>query len=227
MNTAEKNIKRINKNIIILIAILGLLVLQLIAIGLSKAKKIIEISAEVIDKENIVENVEEKINILDDAQGKYIVLPRLANDKAVDIWYVQDKEYTSGEKIYLSQEEVEKNKIKVVVKYLKKDNKYYQVKKVQIGDNQSEVEGYLEKNARVTIEKNDIGEIDSLFKGDIFGVYRIRCVEGNGNEIKSNEEKKITIKEMDGKYNYYFYEVEKKKEYIDKKDDEEIKDALR
>lgn len=137
--------KKINKKrILILIGLIILILLEIKAFRDSKAEKIIDISANCKDSQELIED--EKITIQAVNEGKdgiSITLPELVNEKKVSKYLIANQEIVTkneekeensvneqknentkefeeklpGEKIYLTQEEKDKLNIDLVVEY--------------------------------------------------------------------------------------------------------------
>ena len=137
--------KKINKKrILILIGLIILILLEIKAFRDSKAEKIIDISANCKDSQELIEDENVTIQAVNEGKdGISITLPELVNEKKVSKYLIANQEIVTkneekeensvneqknentkefeeklpGEKIYLTQEEKDKLNIDLVVEY--------------------------------------------------------------------------------------------------------------
>ena len=137
--------KKINKKrILILIGLIILILLEIKAFRDSKAEKIIDISANCKDSQELIEDEKATIQAVNEGKnGISIILPEFVNEKKVSKYLMTNQEVVTkneekdensvneqknestkefeeklpGEKIYLTQEEKDKLNIDLVVEY--------------------------------------------------------------------------------------------------------------
>ena len=81
--------ERINrKKLILIIFLLVAIVTELIAIGLSKANKTIQIEMTINDYSKVIDSVKYQISAIDNGAGYYITLPETINSNIVSKYYV-------------------------------------------------------------------------------------------------------------------------------------------
>ncbi len=135
---AYKNTNNKNTRIYLVIGILVLLLLQFIALGLSRAQRLIEIEVTVKDSENLVADQNIILNAIDSGDsGHFILLPEKVNSVYTIGYHVEnteildinpDDEETDGEiydysvlnagdKIFLNEEELANREVEITVEY--------------------------------------------------------------------------------------------------------------
>ncbi len=256
--------KKINKKkIIILLLIMGLIILEIIALRSSSAENIIEMSATIVDNHGNLANVETILNAIDgDTSGYYILLPENIEGKIISRYIIENKSIISeneeeenieaeeteddieqnntenveseeqsqdltlqddlendnetatvsneqneiiangierlpGEKIYLTEEELENKSITLVVEYDTKTTEsvilYNQTISQNIDDEKNiSISGYMPNGAEIIIEEltyEDIEEPISDYINDstyISVIYDIK-ISYDGQEYEPDE----------------------------------------
>ena len=170
--------KNNKKNIIWLIISLIILIITIKAFSNSRANKIVEIEANIIDKESLIKDEQVKLNGINEGEkGTSITLPNEINEKVVTKYFIEKKtlneqnkteikneiiEKTAGEKIYLTKEEEKNKKISLKVEYeikkVKEENLYKKILKVEKNEknkieNNITVTGFMPKDATLKIQR--------------------------------------------------------------------------
>ena len=136
---AYKNTNNKNTRIYLVIGILVLLLLQFIALGLSRAQRLIEIEVTVKDSENLVADQNIILNAIDSGDsGHFILLPEKVNSVYTIGYHVENTEIlesnpddeetddeepsgyyvlNAGDKIFLNEEELTNREVEIVVEY--------------------------------------------------------------------------------------------------------------
>ncbi len=93
--------KKVNKKKIAIISLLFLIIIiELLALGLSSAEKIKEINIKVVDSEKKLEDFSFKINAYDSGKsGYYITLPETVNNIVAEKYLVSKKEINTSSEI--------------------------------------------------------------------------------------------------------------------------------
>ena len=237
--------KKLNFKKVIGASVLALLTLiELFALGLSKANKVSSINLHVKDSDNILN----EYIIITDTQdggesGYYIELPQFINYKQIEAYEIEEKEIIAkttdeqeeneatdnslakvekkpGDKLFLTQDELNDNQITLEVKYDKKeiDNKtLYNTRLQKLADeeqteedelNTIELKGYIPnattlKIAELSDEENELLDNIDLKDYQVAKKYIIQL--GNNGETyenKSEEDYFISISPIDGKKEY-------------------------
>ena len=104
--------KKVNKNKIAIISLLFLIVLiELLALGLSNAEKTKEINIKVVDSEQKIEDYSFKIDAYNSGEsGYYITLPETVNNMLVKSYFVTKKEINTKDNLS-AENKVEENTI--------------------------------------------------------------------------------------------------------------------
>ncbi len=210
--------KKLKKGkIIILIVLLILIIFELVAFRNSRAEKIIPINATFTDTAEKVSVITETIDAKSEAESGYtVILPDMVNNKKVNKYFVTPKtinettgsngtlenvekiEMLPGDKIYLTDEELELKKLDLSIEYDKKDDLYNQKLIANSDKFNIEVEGYFPLDANLIIEttgkealNNDIDKF--LYTTTFDAAYKV-FIQQNGKEFKPTDDIKITFK---------------------------------
>ena len=118
------------KRITMLILLICLIILQIKAFTDSQANKILEITLAAKDNKAILEDSLVVIEAIDEGESGYsFILPEIVNEKRVSKYYITEKSIESGEeisnevekipgeKIYLTEEEIQSGQIEVKAEY--------------------------------------------------------------------------------------------------------------
>ena len=236
--------KKINKRkIFILIVLVISIIIEVRVFTRSRADKLIDISINVKDENNLINNNIVNLQAIDENNAGYaITLPEFINGNKISKYIIEEKkevkkenqnevieennvinqdlekienteinkvEKAVGEKIYLTNEELENKQININVEYDKKekDDKILYFKQIEqeYNNNKIRVEGYLPNLSALSIEKIEKEEIENLVKQymseatSLKVIYDIKIISEN-TEVKPkefNEEIKVTINGMD------------------------------
>lgn len=236
--------KKINKRkIFILIVLVISIIIEVRVFTRSRADKLIDISINVKDENNLINDNIINLQAIDENNAGYaITLPEFINGNKISKYIIEEKkevkkenqnevieennvinqdlekienteinkvEKAVGEKIYLTNEELENKQININVEYDKKekDDKILYFKQIEqeYNNNKIRVEGYLPNLSALSIEKIEKEEIENLVKQymseatSLKVIYDIKIISEN-TEVKPkefNEEIKVTINGMD------------------------------
>ena len=209
--------KKLNKGkIIILIVLLILIIFELVAFRNSRAEKILPISATYTDLEGKVEAVTINIEAKNEEESGYsVILPDVVENKKVLKYSVTQKaiingntanqseeetemELLPGDKLYLTDEELENKKIELKLEYDTKDNLYNQKISANNDKFDIDVEGYFPLNAKLSseiVEKEALNQdIDKFLYTTTWDVAYKVAIKGDGQEFKPTEDVKISFK---------------------------------
>ncbi len=210
--------KKLKKGkIIILIVLLTLIIFELVAFRNSRAEKIIPIIATFTDTAEKVSVIKETIDAKSEAESGYtVILPDMVNNKKVTKYFVTQKTINEktgsnetlenaekvamlpGDKIYLTDEELELKKLDLSIEYDKKDDLYNQKLIANSNKFNIEVEGYFPLDSNLIIETTDKetlnNDIDKFLYTTTFDVAYKVLIQQNGKEFKPTEDIKITFK---------------------------------
>jgi len=193
-------IKINKKRIAILIVLIIIIIVEMIAFGLSRAKNIKEISVSIIDTQQMLKIHVDTLNAIDGGEsGYYIILPETINSKFISKYIINEKqiyedengneieeteeienkvttavEKVPGDKIYLTQTELESKAIELSVVY---DTKSYnseilykkQLEEI-INNKKIVITGYMPAEAEIEIldiEEQSKEKIEDLIKEKI------------------------------------------------------------
>ena len=210
--------KKINKKrIILLIILICLLILQIKAFTDSQANKVLEITLSAKDSKSILEDSLVTLEAIDEGKSGYaLILPEVVNEKRVSKYYITEKnietdkevdttnvmnksteeavssktEKKAGDKIYLTEEEIQNQRLEIDVEYdtITEGNTmlYYEEKETKLKDGKIiMLEGYVENGTKVKIEsrpKEEITQIDTyLNEYTFYSAYNI-CLEKESTE---------------------------------------------
>lgn len=213
--------KKLKKGkIIVLILLLILIIFELVAFRNSRAENIIQISATYTDFANKVTAITEIIEAKSENENGYsIVLPNIVNNKKVLKYYVIQKsindntttnsaeedveannsiEMLPGDKLYLTNDELEAKKIELKLEYDTKDNLYNQKLTANSDKFNIEVEGYFPLNSELnleTVEKEALNQdIDKFLYTTTWDVGYKLSILAEEQEFKPTEDVKVTFK---------------------------------
>ena len=171
------------KRIAMLILLICLIILQIKAFTDSQANKILEITLAAKDNKAILEDSLVVIEAIDEGESGYsFILPEIVNEKRVSKYYITVKSIESeeeisnevekipGEKIYLTEEEIQSGQIEVKAEYdsiTEEENVfYYEIKQVELEDGRIvTLEGYIENGTTLKVEnvlRENITQIDNI-----------------------------------------------------------------
>lgn len=180
--------KKINKkSIIILIVLIILIIIGLRAFNESRANKTIEITASFKDINGLLND--EKSTLVATTEGENgiaVVLPEFANEKKIIKYIIEEKDIVEdnetsqensqnkgrtieklpGEKIYLTQEEIENSSITLEICYdtITVDEQILYNKKISYKDEDEfeliTVLGYMPQNTRLELTESDISSLE-------------------------------------------------------------------
>lgn len=183
--------KRIKKKKIgILIFLVLIIIIEIIAFSDSRADKTID--TQVIFSE-INSTEEQEVGMMSaingEESGYYIILPEVINDKRVSKYLIIDKEIIKeepkdenninetqvekfpGDKVFLTEEEIENSSITIKVQYDTKKIGETELYKKQIESTQEEklikIIGYMPRNAEIKVEKVSIEQVEEIAKEHI------------------------------------------------------------
>ena len=187
--------KKINKKrIILLIILICLLILQIKAFTDSQANKVLEITLSAKDSKSILEDSLVTLEAIDEGKSGYaLILPEVVNEKRVSKYYITEKnietdkevdttnvmnksteeavssktEKKAGDKIYLTEEEIQNQRLEIDVEYdtITEGNTmlYYEEKETKLKDGKIiMLEGYVENGTKVKIESRPKEEITQI-----------------------------------------------------------------
>lgn len=178
--------KKLNKKKILLLIILIILIIIEIKAGVgSKANKVLEITANMIDNSGLLSDETCKIQAVSEKEsGMAITLPNIINQKKVEKYIVDVKqidqnsdtqevtvnqqERNPGEKVYLSEEEIKNEKIDLKVKYETKEKSgqilYNKVIEEEVEEHKITLTGFMPNNAKLKVEKVDNQKVEETVK---------------------------------------------------------------
>lgn len=200
--------------VIILILLLILIIFEIIAFRNSRAEQVIQVSAEFHDINEKVAISTLTIEAVDENEsGYYLNLPNEINNKKIARYYIKAKEIASGnemyssnlgteknpgDKIYLTEQEVEEQKIIFDIEYDIKDDLYYQRLDATTEKYSIEVEGYLPLDAELVVTEQNKQELNQNINMYIDSIVEFQnayklTINSNGQEIINNEELSISF----------------------------------
>ena len=176
--------KTIRKQLVIAIILIIVLILIIKFFNDSKADDIIEINANISDNTGLLSDENFMIQAVNEEENGYaITLPDVINNKKIIKYFIESKEIVnsqessnesieqspqivekfSGEKIYLTEEEVSNKQMTLDVEYDTKQkyekNLYNQVLEKDIEENNVTITGYLPSGAEISLEKADLASV--------------------------------------------------------------------
>ena len=186
----KKIFKKKNTRIYILVGLLILFFLQFLALGLSQAQKLIEMSIEVIDLETKVENRNIVLNAINSGEsGYYLLLPDKIENIYVTEYEIEKSEINTTEtdniketvlpntKLFLSQDEVNSQNIQLKVIYnskkVKEETLYYQdiypsgFKESEVKMSNVKITGFMPLDISLNITEEEKPELTSLLRENI------------------------------------------------------------
>lgn len=172
--------KLIKSKIGILIVLTIIIVIEIIAFGLSRADTIEEIDVVISDYDELLETHEGILNAInDDVSGYYIVLPEEVGDKAVAQYMVEDTSnpdgplttLIAGSTLYLTDEEFENKSMELKAVYDKKEVEgellYYKKARIELDQGEIVVRGYMPLGVTATLADVDFTEIAGIVAEEI------------------------------------------------------------
>ena len=174
--------KKLNKKrIILLIILILLLIIQIKAFKRSRADDIIEITAIIQDKNKKIEENKYTLQATNEEKSGYcITLPNIINSKIINKYYITEKnienvetqfenvivEKMPGERIYLTQEEVQGQTLSLQVEYDSKilgNNIIYNQILENITENEAiEINGYMLNETKLIVNNKTQSEIQNI-----------------------------------------------------------------
>ena len=206
--------------IVILIIAIILIIVGIRVFTKSRASKTLEITANFKDEGGLLSDEIATVTATDEGEnGTSFVLPDFANDKKVNKYIVEQKNIESsneenqqniiemlpGDKIYLTQDEIEQSQIELKVEYDTKDineKKLYNKKLIKPSDDNKEelvkVSGYMPVDAKLEVTQADISNIqDEVItnypNNDILENYNIKLTYEENEYNPSEYEQKLNI----------------------------------
>ena len=231
------------KNIAIWIVLIILIIIGLRVFTKSKASKIETITANFKDNSGILsDEISEVLATNEGESGVSLILPDIVKDKKISKYIVLKKdiindennineetnetaiEMRPGDKIYLTQDEIEKSQIILNIEYDTKDikeQKMYNKKLTQTSEDGKKelvtVSGYMPVDTKLEVTQADISNIqDEVItnypNNDILENYNIKLTSEE-NEYNPNEyEQRLNISILiDGKKKNTILEIEENK----------------
>ena len=197
--------KKINKKrIVLLIILICLLILQIKAFTDSQANKLLEVTIVAKDNEGLLEDSSEAVEATDEGESGYsLALPEVINEKMVNKYYITEKNEESeevdstevekkpGDKIYLTEEEAQSQKLELKVDYDTKTEAgtvfYNEQIEQELEDKIVNIKAYVESGANVNIEsiaKEEVTEIDDyLYEYGFNSAYSISLEKEDGSKF--------------------------------------------
>jgi len=244
-----------NKKRILILAILCLvIIIELIALGISKANNVKEIKITFLDNQELIKEEVMNVSATDSGDaGYYIVLPRVVNEKIVSLYHIEQKELTTeddesetttviekrpGEVLYISDEEVESLSSKLTITYdTKLENDvllYNRLFSNQIDESSKvELEGYVPLNVEVTFETitEDVSnQVLEVYPGELKYAQTIKLIDEEKKEYTNTEELKLTFNNLVDEYIYRLLEIDNlltpTTDIVDLSDDYSLADGI-
>ena len=246
--------KRISKKkILTLIILIIFIIIEIRAFTNSRAKKFIDITANIIDNSSLLEDEKYQMQAINSGEsGYYITLPDIINNKKVSKYYIEEKEIVSdskdivnnrlerqvGEKLYLTEREKKEQIINLYVEYdktIKKEQTLYKKYIEQTINNYNiKLEGYMPNNAEVKVQEFSKEEVEKKAEQYINGrtdlkvAYDIKIFSENVeyNPADFEENIKITINglEKTDEKNYKYKVIHIDEENIEEVNEIEMKE---
>lgn len=236
--------RKINKRkILILIVLIISIIIEVRVFTRSRADKLVDISINVKDVNNLINDNVINLQAIDENNAGYAVnLPEFINGNKISKYIIEEKEEakeasqnevieednvinenlentsstkinkvekTAGEKLYLTNEELENKQINITVEYDKKEKNdkilYFKQIEQEYNNNKIKIEGYLPNSSTVSVEKIEREEINNLVEQymneatSLKIIYDIK-IESENTEVKPqefDEEVKVTINGME------------------------------
>ena len=188
--------KKINKKkIILLIILIIMIIIEIKAFTDSRATKLLDVAANIIDVSSLLKDEKCELKATSEGESGYsITLPNIVNNKKISKYLIETKDINNdlvenetskekyqekkpGEKLYLTEEEIENKSINIKAEYLKKeiDNKVLydtviEVKNSEIESEKAEeneeekvvvtLSGYMPEDAEVKVREIKKEEIE-------------------------------------------------------------------
>ncbi|MGN1300975.1 MAG: hypothetical protein ACI4U9_00320, partial [Clostridia bacterium] len=216
------------KRVIITILLVLMIIIELLALGLSRAENIKEISLVAVDYEGSLANYTGTINALDGGEsGYYITLPEIIDMKQIEKYIITEKttetveENTTtstqdklpGDRVFLTEQELENAQIEVQVVYDTKVTEeiklYNRIITENVEDNsvQLSIQGYMPLEATMELEEiteeliNTFTEANADENYLLKNIYSIKLMNNN-EEYIATEDFEITIANIDSTKTY-------------------------
>jgi len=217
--------KKVNKRKITLLILLIVVIIEIIAFGLSRAEIIKEINVSIIDHDNLLALDECILSALDDGEsGYYITLPNFLNGKAINTYYITKKtiiddevlseieEKTAGDRVYLTEDETLNQILELNVAY---DNKeveneilYNRELIWEEENNKVVVTGYMPETATISVIPFDILEVSNVIENEmsqnetVKNTYGIKILVNNIEYNNSEDDIQVRISGINRQYSY-------------------------
>lgn len=194
--------KRVNKKKVAIVILLFLIiVIELIALGLSRAEQTKEISLTIIDSQKKIDDFELTLNVYDGGEsGYYIILPETINNLKVANYLITKKEIDTDIKTTKQTETSENTTNENITNILDEDTSNTANENIANESITNEIENTVENNTTIentsnTIENNTISENISNTVENVIA-----------DETSNNEE--VTIVKMQAGERVYLTQTE-------------------
>lgn len=167
--------KILKSKIAILIVLVTIIIIEIIAFGLSRANLIEKIDITIIDQEGLLANEEGFLNAIDsENSGYYIILPYISGDKWITKYVVEDSqdpnnhiEVLAGSNLYLTSDELTNKSMTLYAIYdtkVMEDEEllYYKTVKEEVDEKTVSVKGYMPVDTEIALGEVDFNETESL-----------------------------------------------------------------
>jgi len=198
--------KIFRSRIAILIVLVTIVLIEIIAFGLSRARMIEEIDITIIDHDGLLGNEEGILNAIDNGEsGYYIILPNIFADKWITKYKVEDSENPGtfldvlpGTSLYLTEGEMTEKSVVIEAVYDKKEvgideYLYYKTVREEVEGRNISVSGYMPEDASIFFGELNDTEMENLISEEfdlgtlsVTGIYDIKLV-ANEEEYKFSE----------------------------------------
>lgn len=233
--------KKINKKeILILIVLITILIMQIRAFNNSRADKLVDVVATIIDFDGLLSEENITLTALNEAEsGISIMLPDIINTKKVNKYIVTKKEIVDneeqtstetkiemipGEKVYLTQEEQENLQINLNVKYdtLEVNSQTLYNKKLILEQNNEEVltaSGYMLYDTNMKVAEAEIESIlekitQTYPNKTLCGNYDIKLFSNESEYLAKEYSQMITIEIATNNNTSQYTVIEKQEDEI-------------
>lgn len=227
------------KKIIILILLLILVIFEIVAFRDSGAKNILQINVTISDNDKLMDDKNITIDAINEnEEGYYITLPDNIDGKIISKFFIEEKklennittngnnkenetdktitenqntkvEKIGGEKLYLTQEEINSKSINLSIQYDKKEKNgqtlYAKTIEQNIDDKVIKIQGYMPQDAEVKATQANEEEVTSASKKylsekvTLYSAYDVKIISNN-QEYEPNEfdeDVKVSISGID------------------------------
>lgn len=219
------------KKIVIAIILIIILIILIKFFSDSKADELMEINATISDNNGLLDMQNCTITAVDEGDNGYaITLPNLVNDKFVKKYFVENKEIVGntnentngnntnssqnigqeileknpGEKIYLTQVEIENKEINLKVEYDTKEQSdesliYNKLLEKEIEDDKITISGYMPANAEIVATKVDSKTVEDKLQNFLNEnkviqlLYELKIVSEEKEFIPKDFEEKVEV----------------------------------